>query len=208
MYRTATFEDTHRGRWANCVQNIVKESYFDWGDFGLCTKHWLMKEMSAGVEPKWTSAITPNHCPHQVKVQESTYSEVMFLRPLEWRFLPPLLNDSRDPKEPEVCDHHFIGIVKNILWLQVFVHDSFSVQITHSLYRKTHSDSPWRIGVLIRLVMCMLTFLTIYMLIYMSLLHNSAFLVLSFVIINYSTFSVALDFHAATTHEELDLTDS
>lgn len=49
----------------------------------------------------------------------------------------------------------------------------------------------------------------LYVNLYESLLHNSAFLVLSLVIINYSsTFAVALDFHAATTHEELDLTDS
>lgn len=60
----------------------------------------------------------------------------MFLRPPEWHFLPPLLNDSRDPKEPEVCDHDFIGIMKNVLGLQVFVHNAFSVQITHSLYWK------------------------------------------------------------------------
>lgn len=61
----------------------------------------------------------------------------MFLRPLEWRFLPPLLNNSRDPKQPEVCDYDFIGIMKNILWLQVFVNNAFSVQIAHSLCRKT-----------------------------------------------------------------------
>lgn len=66
-------------------------------------------------------------------------AEVVFLRPLERRLLPPLLNNSGDPKQPEVCDHDFIGVVKNVLGLQVFVNDAFSVQIAHSLYQKTKS---------------------------------------------------------------------
>lgn len=49
----------------------------------------------------------------------------------------------------------------------------------------------------------------LYVNLYESLLHNSDFLVLSFVIINYSSiFAVALAFHAAITHAESDLTDS
>lgn len=48
-------------------------------------------------------------------------------------FSPALLYNSRDPKEPKVCDHHFIGVMKNVFGLQVFVHNAFGVKITHSL---------------------------------------------------------------------------
>lgn len=49
---------------------------------------------------------------------------------------PVLLNDSRDPEEAEVRDHHFIGVVENVLGLQVLVHDAFGVQVSHSLEGK------------------------------------------------------------------------
>lgn len=49
---------------------------------------------------------------------------------------PVLLNDSGDPEEAEVCDHHFIGVVENVLRLQVLVHDAFGVQVSHSLEDK------------------------------------------------------------------------
>lgn len=49
---------------------------------------------------------------------------------------PVLLNDPGDPEEAEVCDHHFIGVVENVLRLQVLVHDAFGVQVSHSLEDK------------------------------------------------------------------------
>lgn len=52
--------------------------------------------------------------------------------------LPSLLNNSRDPKQPKICDHHFIGIVENVLGLQVFVNDAFGVKIAHSLHQKAN----------------------------------------------------------------------
>lgn len=50
--------------------------------------------------------------------------------------LPALLHDSRHPKQTKVSDHHLVGVVENVLWLQVFVDDFFSVQVTHSLWEK------------------------------------------------------------------------
>lgn len=49
---------------------------------------------------------------------------------------PVLLNNSRDPEQAEVRDHHFIGVMENVLRLQVLVHDAFCVQVSHSLEDK------------------------------------------------------------------------
>lgn len=46
----------------------------------------------------------------------------------------PLLPDhARDPKQPEVCDDHFAVIIKDILGLEVFVHDALGMKIPHAL---------------------------------------------------------------------------
>lgn len=94
--------------------------------------------MPAGLEPQWTSAIITNHrtSPGNSSVNSTSELRFVFWRPLEWRFLPPFLNNSGDPKQPEVCDHDFIGVVENVLRLQVFVNNAFSVQVAHSLCRK------------------------------------------------------------------------
>lgn len=115
------------------------------GDFSLCKENtsWqgkFLQDWSCG--PQQLFQITGPPLGNSVN---STFADELFLRPLEWRFLPPLLNNSRDPKQPEVCDHDFIGIMKNVLWLQVFVNNAFSVQIAHSLYHKTNSGSSWSV---------------------------------------------------------------
>lgn len=75
-----------------------------------------------------------------VQCEQHSKLRFVFWRPLEWRFLPPFLNNSRDPKQPEVCDHDFIGVVENVLRLQVFVDNAFSVQVAHSLCRKKQTE--------------------------------------------------------------------
>lgn len=46
----------------------------------------------------------------------------------------PLLPDhTRDSKQPEVCDDHFAVIIKDILGLEVFVHDALGMKIPHAL---------------------------------------------------------------------------
>lgn len=50
---------------------------------------------------------------------------------------PALLNQSGHAEQAEVCDHHLVGVVKDVLGLQVLVYDAFGVQVTHPL-KETH----------------------------------------------------------------------
>lgn len=93
---------------------------------------------TAGVGPRQPPLPSPC-CPPQViaaQREQHVSSETVFLRLPEWPSSPPLLNNSRDPEQPEVRDHDFVGVVKNVFRLQVLVHDAFSVQIAHSLQRR------------------------------------------------------------------------
>lgn len=71
VYTIAINEDAHKGKRkvTSCVlKNKSYISILQSGDFSLCTTYWLTRELPAGLEPKWTSAIITNHCPPQVIV--------------------------------------------------------------------------------------------------------------------------------------------
>ena len=113
---------------------VVDFSHRTLADRGRCLQDW------SRCGPQQLLQITGPLQVIAVQCEQHSKLRFVFWRPLEWRFLPPFLNNSRDPKQPEVCDHDFIGVVENVLRLQVFVDNAFSVQVAHSLCRKKQTE--------------------------------------------------------------------
>lgn len=57
--------------------------------------------------------------------------------------LPLLPDHARDPKQPEVCDDHFAVIIKDILGLEVFVHNALGMKIPHALQDSQPCIREW-----------------------------------------------------------------